>query len=140
MPLDLRVAFVFTEIGIEMLCVLCDETFVTTDMAWVLKDGNVPVGYLCPECLVNPRRAAERARSHAARIRSLAVSSRAFCGETLPKLVHAPPSREYSQLPLAVPARPATAMPMPPPKAPKTSATRSPVGSAVPEFVVSKHR
>jgi len=72
MPLDLRVAFVFTEIGIEMLCVLCDETFVTTDMAWVLKDGNVPVGYLCPECLVNPRHAAERARSHAARIRSLA--------------------------------------------------------------------
>jgi hypothetical protein len=68
MPLDLRVAFVFTEIGIEMLCVLCDETFVTTDMAWVLKDGNVPVGYLCPEW----RRAAERARSHAARIRSLA--------------------------------------------------------------------
>ena len=72
MPLDLRVAFAFTEMGTEMLCVLCDGTFVTTDMAWVLKDGNVPVGYLCPECLVNPRRAAERARSHAARIRSLA--------------------------------------------------------------------
>jgi hypothetical protein len=72
MPLDLRVAFVFTEMGTEMLCVLCDETFLTIDMAWVLKDGNVPVGYLCPECLVNPRRAAERARCHAAQIRSLA--------------------------------------------------------------------
>jgi hypothetical protein len=55
----------------EAMCFLCDEFFEPNGTAAVLYDGQMPMGYLCRDCAVDPRQGAAKVRRRVKRIQSL---------------------------------------------------------------------
>ena len=73
---QLRLERLVSQLRDRVICAICDKAFMPVQDAELLYAGAFPVGFLCPECFADPRRAADCIRKRARVIRSLAREAR----------------------------------------------------------------